>query len=180
MNEPIRGESHSSERCLLSCGPALSIHPTQLILIMRLAVQLFAILLLLQGIASSGALAAAQWSIPMAGNAFRSAPTEGNQGFRRNGPIAWGDSDGVFSTYFHIDRPAVLELALPEDLETAQDLVENELGSVLGRQASKVAACHYAQENPQVPAWYVERRAIMACRDALAQAWPGLTAGRGA
>lgn len=77
-------------------------------------------------------------------------------------------------------RPAVLELALPEDLETAQDLVEDELGSVLRRQVSKIAACHYAQEYPQVPAWYLERRAIMACRDALAQAWPDLAAGRGA
>lgn len=75
-------------------------------------------------------------------------------------------------------RPVVLELALSEDLETAQDLVEHELVSVLRRQASKIAACHYAQENPQVPAWYLERRAIMACRDALAQAWPGLAAKR--
>jgi|GEM_PF-970644 len=77
-------------------------------------------------------------------------------------------------------RPAILEVALPADLETAQDIVEGELQSAIRKQVSKIAACHYSQENPQVPAWYVERRAIMACRHAIAQAWSQLAARRGA
>jgi 8-amino-7-oxononanoate synthase len=58
------------------------------------------------------ATGAAEWSVPLAGNAFRSAPTPGGDGFRRDGAIAWSDADEVFSIFFHVDRPAALDLAL--------------------------------------------------------------------
>jgi hypothetical protein len=48
----------------------------------------------------------------MAGNAFRSVPVADGKRFQRNGTIALGDPEDVFSTYFHIDRPAVLDLAI--------------------------------------------------------------------
>ncbi len=54
----------------------------------------------------------AEWSIPVAGNAFRSAPAPGGSGLRRGGALSWGDDEGVFSIYFHVDRAAKVDLAL--------------------------------------------------------------------
>jgi hypothetical protein len=54
----------------------------------------------------------AEWSIPLAGNCFRSAPSPSSNGFQRDGSIAWADADGVFSIYFHIDRGAALDFAI--------------------------------------------------------------------
>jgi hypothetical protein len=54
----------------------------------------------------------AEWSVPVAGNAFRSAPAPGGRGFRGSGSLSWGDSEGVFSIYFHVDRPAEVDLAV--------------------------------------------------------------------
>ena len=62
-------------------------------------------------------------------------------------------------------------MELPLSVDAAQALLAEKLEPVLRAQESKMAACHYAKENPQVPAWYLERRALLACRDALAQAW---------
>jgi len=59
-------------------------------------------------------LTAAEWSIPVAGNAFRSVPApEGRRnGFQRDGILAWSDAEAVYSVYFHVDRAAALELSL--------------------------------------------------------------------
>ncbi len=54
----------------------------------------------------------ADWSVPLAGNAFRTAPAPGGEGFRRGGLVAWNDPEGVFSVFFHLDRPADLELSM--------------------------------------------------------------------
>ena len=54
----------------------------------------------------------AEWSVPVAGNAFRSAPAPGGRGIGRDGTLAWSDAEGVFSIYFHVDRPAAVDLAL--------------------------------------------------------------------
>ncbi len=76
------------------------------------------------------ALGAADWSIPLAGNAFRSAPAPGGQGFQRDGTVAWGDPEAVFSIYFHVDRPAAVELAIlarvPEGRSTLVTRVDRE------------------------------------------------------
>jgi CO/xanthine dehydrogenase FAD-binding subunit len=74
-------------------------------------------------------------------------------------------------------RPVAVDLDLPAGLAEAGDMVVTALQPLLRRQDSKIAACHYANENPQEPAWYVERRALQACRDALASAWPGIAPG---
>jgi hypothetical protein len=79
---------------------------------MKHAPRMTAILVLSLLAMLSDASHAADWSVPLAGNAFRSAPAAGRDGFQRNRTIAWGDPDGVFSTYFHVDRPATLELAI--------------------------------------------------------------------
>lgn len=52
------------------------------------------------------------WSIPLAGNAYRTAPSPVGDGFQRNRGIRWSDRDAVYSIYFRIDRPAPLKLAL--------------------------------------------------------------------
>lgn len=54
----------------------------------------------------------AEWSIPLGGNAFRTAPEPGGDGFRREGGVAWSDSGDVISVFFHVDRPAVIDLSL--------------------------------------------------------------------
>jgi hypothetical protein len=54
----------------------------------------------------------AEWSVPVAGNAFRSAPAPSSRGIGRDGTLAWSDAEGVFSIYFHVDRPAPFELAI--------------------------------------------------------------------
>jgi hypothetical protein len=54
----------------------------------------------------------AEWSVPIAGNAFRSAPAPGGRGIGRDGTLAWSDAEGVFSIYFHVDRPAAVDLTL--------------------------------------------------------------------
>ncbi len=69
------------------------------------------------------------WSIPVAGNAFRSAPAPGGEGFRRDGSIAWGDDAGVFSIYFHIDRPADLNLAINARVPDGRSTLMTRVGS---------------------------------------------------
>jgi hypothetical protein len=54
----------------------------------------------------------AEWSVPAAGNAFRSAPAPGGNDIQREGFVALTDPQDVFSIYFHIDRPAKLDLSL--------------------------------------------------------------------
>lgn len=62
--------------------------------------------------AAGDCLRAEEWSIALAGNTFRTAPSPGGNGFRRGGGIAWSDEEEVYSIYFHVDRAATLELAL--------------------------------------------------------------------
>ncbi len=70
------------------------------------------LLLLLFTATQTHSLSGADWSVPMAGNAFRTGPSPGNQGFHRDRGIAWGDPESVYSVFFRIDRPADLELAI--------------------------------------------------------------------
>jgi hypothetical protein len=76
---------------------------------MKRAVLSLAILLLAMPVFGVNA---ADWRVPVGGNAFRSAPAPGTSGFQRNGTLAWSDADGRFSVYFRVDRPATLDLAL--------------------------------------------------------------------
>ena len=74
---------------------------------------LFVVLAVLAGPCEwSGRLHAAEWSIPMAGNAFRTAPGPGGSGIQRDGTTTWGDPGTVVTVYFHVDRPAELELSI--------------------------------------------------------------------
>ncbi|MBS0262796.1 MAG: DUF3472 domain-containing protein [Planctomycetes bacterium] len=61
---------------------------------------------------STSSLSAAEWSVPVAGNSFRSAPHPEGRGLRRGGVLAWDDPTEEYVIYFHVDRPATLELQL--------------------------------------------------------------------
>jgi hypothetical protein len=54
---------------------------------------------------------AQEWQIPIAGNYFRTAPEPGNPRIGRDGALVWADPQEVFSVFFHIDRPARLQLS---------------------------------------------------------------------
>jgi hypothetical protein len=56
-------------------------------------------------------LLAGEWTVPLAGNSFRTEPTPGN-GTRRGGILSWSGPTETYSVYFHVDRPVTLDLAL--------------------------------------------------------------------
>lgn len=57
-------------------------------------------------------LTASPWPVPLAGNAWLTAGSESSgDGLGRRG-LRWQDQASVFSVYFRVDRPAVLDLAL--------------------------------------------------------------------
>lgn len=55
---------------------------------------------------------AAEWTLPLAGNAYRTSPAPSDNGFSRQGPIRWSDSRDVISVYFHLSRPSTVELSI--------------------------------------------------------------------
>ncbi len=60
-----------------------------------------------------GVAAAADWEVPVAGNAYvAERPAEGGDGISREGGLRWQDAGTVFALFFHVDRPAVLDLAV--------------------------------------------------------------------
>ncbi|MFG0262466.1 MAG: DUF3472 domain-containing protein [Novipirellula sp. JB048] len=76
-------------------------------------------------------LDAAEWAIPLAGNAYRTAPGPGHGGFQRDGSIAWSDPEVVYSVYFHVDRPAVLELSLKARSVQGRSTLATTVGSTV-------------------------------------------------
>ena len=63
-------------------------------------------------ILSGGSNFAAEWTIPLAGNAYRTEPTPGNEGFSRQGPIRFGQRNEVISVFFHVNTESKLNLAI--------------------------------------------------------------------
>ncbi|MCA9140778.1 MAG: DUF3472 domain-containing protein [Planctomycetales bacterium] len=57
-------------------------------------------------------LHASEWSVPLAGNSFCTAPDGMGAGLGRDGAIILDRAEVVFSAYFHVDRPAALDLAI--------------------------------------------------------------------
>ncbi|MFM8728979.1 MAG: DUF5077 domain-containing protein, partial [Planctomycetaceae bacterium] len=62
-------------------------------MLLRLALPLFFF-------AVAGAIQATDWSIPLAGNSFRTAPEPGGRGLRRSAALEWSDAQDVWSVYF--------------------------------------------------------------------------------
>lgn len=68
--------------------------------------------LVLTAFLTAGGVQSAEWTVPMAGNTFRTAPGPGGNRAQRNGSVAWNDAKEVYSVYIHLDRPATLQLAI--------------------------------------------------------------------
>ena len=54
---------------------------------------------------------AGEWTIPLAGNAYRNAPEPGS-GINRSGKLVWSNPEDVHSIYVHLNHPATFEVAL--------------------------------------------------------------------
>ena len=70
---------------------------------------------------------AAQWSIPLTGNSFRTSPGTGEVGVR-NDLLAWKDGDEVYSIYFHADRTAEIELSILARVPEGRTILEISVG----------------------------------------------------
>lgn len=68
------------------------------------------VLLTLVALGSSVSSVAKQWYVPAGGNAFRTSPEPGLDGFTPNQTLAWVSQYDVYSIFFHVDRPADLEI----------------------------------------------------------------------
>ena len=73
-------------------------------------------------------LDAAEVSIPLAGNAFRTAPSPGGKGLRRDGSLRWSDAEAVFEVFFRVDRPAKLRLAIRARVPDGRSTLEARVG----------------------------------------------------
>jgi hypothetical protein len=68
-------------------------------------------------------LGAADWSIPIGGNAFRTEPGPGGVP-GRNGALQWSDAGESYSIYFHVDRPAAIDLALKAAVSEGESQIQ--------------------------------------------------------
>lgn len=57
-------------------------------------------------------LQAADWEVPLAGNAFQTSPATSGDRPRRDGLLTWRDAGTVYSVFVHADRAAELDLSL--------------------------------------------------------------------
>ena len=54
----------------------------------------------------------AEWNIPFSGNAYRTSPTNSDQGFTRDRGVSWSKPDETISVFFYLNQPASVELAI--------------------------------------------------------------------
>lgn len=71
---------------------------------------------------------ASPWPVPLAGNAWLTAGDAGSgDGLGRRG-LRWQDPSSVFSVFFRVDRPAVLDLALRLKVPEGESVLEATVG----------------------------------------------------
>lgn len=77
----------------------------------------------------SGSLSpAADWSVPLAGNTFRTSPEPGGNGVRRNGVVSWSNPEAVYAVYFHVDRSANLRLQMRAAARSGSSTIATRVG----------------------------------------------------
>ncbi len=81
------------------------------------------LLLALSSIALQSQAWAEQWSVPLAGNSFRTQPSPGGRGVDRSGSLKLQNAEEVYSVYFHVDRPADLRLKLVGRIEKSSKVL---------------------------------------------------------
>jgi hypothetical protein len=70
----------------------------------------------------------ARWEIPLAGNAYLTARAQnGKDGLGRRG-WRWQEPESVWSVFFRVDRPAVLDLALKASVPEGESVVAAAVG----------------------------------------------------
>jgi len=69
---------------------------------------------ILAGLLRAGPAGAAEWTVPFGGNAFvvAAAPDSGDGLARGGAAVRWRDPATVYAVFFHVDRPARVELHL--------------------------------------------------------------------
>ena len=72
---------------------------------------------------------AAEWSVPVGGNTFRTAPSPSSKGLRRDGTLNWSDQNSVYSIFFHVDRPTELMLGVNAASPVGQATLRAEVGN---------------------------------------------------
>ncbi|TWU14981.1 hypothetical protein Pla52o_55180 [Novipirellula galeiformis] len=95
-----------------------------------LSIMMFAVVLGVRG-TNAEALDAAVWAIPLAGNAYRTAPAPGNGGFQRDGSVVWSDPQEVYSVFVHIDRAAVIELSFTARVPQGRSSITTTVGQTV-------------------------------------------------
>lgn len=92
-------------------------------------------------------LTASPWRVPVAGNGFLT--TSGNAGspeeedrIDRQGATRWQDKESVFSVFFHLDRPASLDLALRLKVPEGESVIEARAGETRWEVKASGAAEH--------------------------------------
>ncbi|MCC9603130.1 DUF3472 domain-containing protein [Stieleria sp. JC731] len=60
-----------------------------------------------------------EWTVPLAGNAFQTATDFNDRGIRRDGSLNLKDPKVVYSAFFHVDRPASLDLKITASSKAA-------------------------------------------------------------
>ena len=67
---------------------------------------------------------AEEWTIPMAGNAFHTAPAPGGKTLRRDGVLSWSDPSDVYSVFFHVDRAVELRLSIRASARDGESVIQ--------------------------------------------------------
>lgn len=76
-----------------------------------------------------GSAPASPWPVPIGGNAYLTASAENGQDALSRRGLRWQEKESVFSIYFRVDRPAVLELALQIKVPEGKSVIEARVGS---------------------------------------------------
>lgn len=85
------------------------------------------------------------WTIPLAGNTFQTIPDAATRSGRGEGvlrrSVRWSDEEDVFSIFFHVDRPATLDLGIRGSASEGESKIRIEvLGNVF------TMNCHGSEE----------------------------------
>lgn len=71
---------------------------------------------------------AAEWTVPLAGNAYRAPADRGGRLFSPAGALRVSDAGATDSVYFHVDRPGAISLALRGHAVEGDALMEARVG----------------------------------------------------